>query len=551
MAGRLFLLFLAVVFACSFVFLNAPDACAEGEMKLILPAALTEIKDAAFESSAAEYVVLPDGCVSIGSRAFADCENLEYIEIPDSVVHIAWDAFEDSNKLCILCTPNSTAAFLAGISDIPWKNINAADDKPVSAIKLSTQSLSLTEGETKYLEAQVLPEDASNTMLNWSSSDETVATVSEGMVYAAAPGLAVITAAAADESGVSANCIVQVESIKKAVSFADVNVDASSSNAYLYAKATAAASGKFTSMGLRVWNSGGELLADYAKALSTSARTSQVVWFDVYDDSGVKLDAKTDYICQMYVVFEGKTSWSDFISIHTGEPNAADTNIGINTMVANLQNSGNTSVLPSSKKLAMVTMADELLNEGYDPAFVAGVLANIYYEGSFGKFESSKYSSGEPAYLVYMDENYDYRNKYSNKLIYNGISLSELAAMLKELDAAGYPGKFGLGSVQWTGGRTKKLVDLYIKEAAGSDTITLDQVVAAEVKMIKNELAGSYKYIHTRWDTAYEAERGSDDAAFSAGYRFCVSYEVPASYRSKAITRGRKAMDVYKIMLGI
>ena len=123
--------------------------------------------------------------------------------------------------------------------------------------------------------------------------------------------------------------------------------------------------------------------------------------------------------------------------------------------------------------------------------------------------------------------------------------------MLDELAEAGFPGKFGLGSVQWTGGRTRSLVKMYMEEAGESDTITLDQVIAAEVKMIKSELAGSYKYIHNRWIETYGEEPVSDDAAFSAGYRVCVSYEVPASYRSKAVERGVKAMDIYNVMLGI
>ena len=86
-----------------------------------------------------------------------------------------------------------------------------------------------------------------------------------------------------------------------------------------------------------------------------------------------------------------------------------------------------------SKKDTLVAMAEVLLDDGFAPAFVAGILGNIMVEGDCGRFESSAYISNpdaEPDYLVYMDENYDYREKYSYKLIYEGISLQEVYNMI-------------------------------------------------------------------------------------------------------------------------
>ena len=149
-----------------------------------------------------------------------------------------------------------------------------------------------------------------------------------------------------------------------------------------------------------------------------------------------------------------------------------------------------------------------------------------------------------------MDNLYDYRSKYSGQYIYNGISLSELDALMDKLEADSYTrGKFGLGSVQWTGSRTKTLVELYIAEAGSSDTITKEQTIAAEMKMIKGELSGSYRSIHSNWKNN-NASLYSDDAAYNAGYRVCVHYEVPASYRQKGIDRGETALELYKIMMG-
>ena len=59
-----------------------------------LPAQLKEIDEEAFMNLPCEGVIVPDGCTSIGSKAFAGCDRLIYVKIPASVKYIAKDAFE-------------------------------------------------------------------------------------------------------------------------------------------------------------------------------------------------------------------------------------------------------------------------------------------------------------------------------------------------------------------------------------------------------------------------------------------------------------------------
>ena len=68
--------------------------------------------------------------------------------------------------------------------------VNVVDtDKPVTGITMSQTTLSLQEGKTQSLVATVLPEDAENKTVAWTSSDEAVATVSvDGFVTAVAEG---------------------------------------------------------------------------------------------------------------------------------------------------------------------------------------------------------------------------------------------------------------------------------------------------------------------------------------------------------------------------
>lgn len=71
--------------------------------------------------------------------------------------------------------------------------------RPVSSVSLETKSGSVYKGETLTLKAAVLPEDANDKSLKWTSSDESVATVSaEGVVTGIARGNAVITVTTVD-----------------------------------------------------------------------------------------------------------------------------------------------------------------------------------------------------------------------------------------------------------------------------------------------------------------------------------------------------------------
>ena len=86
---------------------------------------------------------------------------------------------------------------------------NASVVKP-SNIELSETSANLTTGTSLTLKATVTPEDALNKTVIWSSSDETVATVSNGVVTALQAGTAIITATADADPYVFATCTVTV-----------------------------------------------------------------------------------------------------------------------------------------------------------------------------------------------------------------------------------------------------------------------------------------------------------------------------------------------------
>ena len=83
----------------------------------------------------------------------------------------------------------------------------------VTSVSVSPANVKLTKkGETATLSATVLPSNAENQSISWSSSDTSVATVSsDGTVTAVANGTTTITASAVDGSGKSGSCSVVIE----------------------------------------------------------------------------------------------------------------------------------------------------------------------------------------------------------------------------------------------------------------------------------------------------------------------------------------------------
>lgn len=81
-----------------------------------------------------------------------------------------------------------------------------------TAIKLDQDKVTLGVGETATLQATIEPEEATNKNVTWSSSDETIATVEDGVVTGKKVGTATITAETSN--GLKATATVTVEEIK-------------------------------------------------------------------------------------------------------------------------------------------------------------------------------------------------------------------------------------------------------------------------------------------------------------------------------------------------
>ena len=83
---------------------------------------------------------------------------------------------------------------------------------PVESVSLDKTAVELTEGETATLTATIKPDNASDKTVTWSSAQVSVATVTDGVITAVAPGEATITVTTND-GGKTATCAVTVNAV--------------------------------------------------------------------------------------------------------------------------------------------------------------------------------------------------------------------------------------------------------------------------------------------------------------------------------------------------
>lgn len=135
---------------------------------------------------------------------------------PDNATDdVTWHS--DAPDICEVSTDGRVTAKAAGHAIITATaggvstSCNVTVAVPVTSLSLDKDTLRLAVGAFDTLTASVLPEDATDKAIIWTSSDPAVATVDEnGVVKAIAKGTATITATAADDRDVEAACTVTV-----------------------------------------------------------------------------------------------------------------------------------------------------------------------------------------------------------------------------------------------------------------------------------------------------------------------------------------------------
>ena len=114
-------------------------------------------------------------------------------------------AVVNDNKIEILESGDAVVTITTSNSIINY-NIHS-EDKTVSGIKLSDNTIELENGKTHELIAKLIP-DNSKSNISWFSSNEEVATVTNGVVKSVSPGTCMITVKT--ENGYVDTCLVKV-----------------------------------------------------------------------------------------------------------------------------------------------------------------------------------------------------------------------------------------------------------------------------------------------------------------------------------------------------
>lgn len=117
---------------------------------------------------------------------------------------------ENSKMIAIIAAVIVVIAAIAAAVVLTSGNGNDSKDVQVSSVSLDKDSITIEKGAISKITANVLPSNATNKGVKWSTSNPSVAAVSEGTITGIAPGSAVITVTT-DDGKKTATCNVTVK----------------------------------------------------------------------------------------------------------------------------------------------------------------------------------------------------------------------------------------------------------------------------------------------------------------------------------------------------
>ncbi len=199
---------------------------------IVIPDSVITIEESAFDNCTnLESIKMGKKTKTIGAYSFWCCDSLSTVYIGTSVTEIGKGAFGQSSKL--------QDVYYDG-SESQWKKISidsnneyllnatihfkTAEQIEVTDVSLNKTKISLIIGNNEVLVASILPIDATDKSLTWTSSNSGVVTVNNGKVTGINIGTSTITARTSN--GKTASCIVTVipASVSEEI-VGDVNLD--------------------------------------------------------------------------------------------------------------------------------------------------------------------------------------------------------------------------------------------------------------------------------------------------------------------------------------
>lgn len=174
-----------------------------------------------YDATALEYK-------SYTASPLLDSAAIKSVDATTGQIMIAFNAPTDLSGTCLTMkfkaiatepvdkTVSIAVSGLLPVADAVVNNATVSIKQPVQSVTVAPKTLELKPNKTSTLTTTVLPTNASNKAIVWKSSDETVATVSDGVVTTIKPGTATITATSddskdlADDKKITDTCVVTV-----------------------------------------------------------------------------------------------------------------------------------------------------------------------------------------------------------------------------------------------------------------------------------------------------------------------------------------------------
>ena len=168
-------------------------------------------------------VTIPIEVQKIGDRAFQGCKGLQTVTVhwktPLDVPNSVFDGVNTANVM-LKVPKGKEEAYKAHPVWGKFKFEGGSTPPPappailVTSVTLDQMALNLNNVATYKLNATVLPNNATNPALSWTSTDNSIATVdATGLVTVRSKGSVVITASTTDGSAISVSCTAQIHSV--------------------------------------------------------------------------------------------------------------------------------------------------------------------------------------------------------------------------------------------------------------------------------------------------------------------------------------------------
>ncbi len=156
---------------------------------------IIEIPDSSFRKcSALQSVTLPRFCKTVAANAFAEDTKLTEAYVPASVSSIQDNSFSYPRKMTVYGKDGSYAQEYASNKKMTFSAVNA----PITEVSFADKAVTVDKYKT-FTEPLNISPDFDTDTITFTSSDASVATVSEtGVIYTKKNGAAVITAKAND-----------------------------------------------------------------------------------------------------------------------------------------------------------------------------------------------------------------------------------------------------------------------------------------------------------------------------------------------------------------